>query len=605
MRTKREGRKRRSSIFSSLLFFMISVGIFPLIFSSYRLIEYNSNVLKRDRQLIHLQLCKSMASEISTYLNYCLGLLTPIDKSLELNMLDKNKSELLLNRVYNTFSGNLKFIEILYLNKKSEIQAGLLNLDDKTTKIINSSILKCLRSSSGIYISKPIYTRTFINGTIVVGKRIDIKGKAYACLIALFSIKKINYSFRRASMAGNVVYLVDIQKGDIIWHPNKEILLKKENISNTPIYGEMVRLDPFVINTFDVKLGKEKKLVSIYRIPYNVVNWGIVVETPESIANADINNMTLQTIKWAILSLIFAVILSFVFSVKIAQPIARLTAWTNKTTVYLRKLSSTIDEGELKELESEYQVKIDVKANNEIGILSDRFREMADTLKEKIKQLQQAAQENRELFKGSIKTLAAAIDAKDPYTRGHSERVTEYSLTIAKELGLSQEDLDNLENAALLHDIGKIGIKDEILQKPGDLTEEEFKIMKLHPEFGAKIIEQIPKLKPSVDGVRYHHERLDGSGYPAGLKGAQIPFAARIIAVADAFDAMTTERPYQKPFTPIAAIDRLKFLTEKGKFDAKIVNALIRAYNKKLIILPDQSEIKKPKYINFNISNDV
>ncbi len=605
MKSDREGRKKRSSIFSSLLFFMISVAIIPLIFSSYLLIKYNSNILKRDRQLIHLQLCKSMASEISTYLNYCLGLLTPIDKSLELNVLDKKRVELLLKRVFGTFSDNLKYIEILYLNKRSEIREGDTNLDAKTIKIINSSIINCLRSSGGIYFSEPFFTNTFKNGVIIVGKRIDFNNKPEACLIALFSIKKINYSFIRASMAGNVVYLVDIVGGNIIWHPDKDVLLKRENISNTPIYKEMIRLDPFVINTFDVKIGKEKKLVSIYKIPYTNVNWGIVVETPESIANADIKNMTLQTINLVILSLIFAIILSFIFSVKIAQPITRLTAWTNKMTVYLRKLSSTLDENELENLESKYQVKIDVKTNNEIGILSNRFKELADTLKEKIKQLQQAAKENRELFKGSIKTLAAAIDAKDPYTRGHSERVTEYSLTIARELDLSQEELDNLENAALLHDIGKIGIRDDILQKPGDLTEEEFKIMKMHPEFGAKIIEQIPKLKPSIAGVRYHHERLDGSGYPVGLKGDEIPLSARIIAVADAFDAMTTERPYQKPFTPMAAFERLKFLTEKGKFDVKVVNALIRAYNKKLINIPDQSEIKKPKYMDFNFKNDV
>ncbi len=601
--------KKRISIFYFLLLFMISVSIIPLTFSSYVLIDYNSNILKRDRQLIHLQLCKSMASEISTYLNYCLGLLTPIEKSIQLGVLNEEKIKTLLKNVYKTFPQNIKYIEIT--NPEGiKIEVGKTNLDRETIKKIDESISKCLKNKNDIFVSKPIYNPDFPNGVLIVGKRIRIKGEKESCLVSLLSIKKIDYSFKRASIAGNTVYLVDIHTGDVIWHPDKEILISKANITNTPIYDEMLRLDPFVINTFSVALEnkehkKENKLVSIYKIPDKNVNWGIVVETPVSIANADIESMKAKTFLFAIISIIFAIILSFAFSAMLTHSINNLIVWTNRLTKYLHRLSSTINEKELQEHESRYPAKTEVKLIHELGILSDRFQKLADTLKEKIEQLHQAAHENRELFKGSIKTLAAAIDAKDPYTRGHSERVTEYSLTIARELGLSQEELDNLENAALLHDIGKIGIKDEILQKPGELTDKEFEIMKLHPEFGAKIIEQIPKLKPSIAGVRYHHERLDGSGYPMGLKGNEIPLQARIIAVADAFDAMTTERPYQKPFTPKAAIERLKFLTNEGKFDKRVVNALIKAYNKKLITIPDQNEIKKPKYINFNQNGNV
>ncbi|MDD5287802.1 MAG: CHASE2 domain-containing protein [Dehalococcoidales bacterium] len=148
-------------------------------------------------------------------------------------------------------------------------------------------------------------------------------------------------------------------------------------------------------------------------------------------------------------------------------------------------------------------------------------------------------------YKSTIRALAAAIDAKDHYTRGHSERVTELALMGAKSLNMSLEEMEILEYAGILHDVGKIGIPDNILSKPGRLTKEEFEIIKQHPRLGANIITGIPFLEEARSLALHHHEKYDGTGYPDGLKGTDIPFGARLLAVADAFDSMTTDRAYR------------------------------------------------------------
>jgi len=180
----------------------------------------------------------------------------------------------------------------------------------------------------------------------------------------------------------------------------------------------------------------------------------------------------------------------------------------------------------------------------------------------------------RKVYLDTIRALAAAIDAKDPYTKGHSERVAETSVALAQELNLSDRDIENIEYTALLHDIGKIGIKDKILSKKSSLTDQEFDKIKEHTIMGAKIIEPVDFLKNSYKAIYHHHERYNGKGYPDGLKSEDIPLSARIIAVADAYDAMGSDRPYRKKLNKDKILNELK--DQSGKqFDPEIVKALI------------------------------
>ncbi len=184
----------------------------------------------------------------------------------------------------------------------------------------------------------------------------------------------------------------------------------------------------------------------------------------------------------------------------------------------------------------------------------------------------------------TITALALIIDARDPYTKKHSENVTRYSVAIAKNLGFNAGQLENIRRAALLHDIGKIGIRDGVLLKPGKLTPDEFEQIKMHPVKGGEIVQSLPFLKDVSDLVRHHHERYDGSGYPDGKIGNDIELGARILAVADSFDAMTTDRLYRKKLPLEVAKDELK-RNKSTQFDPQIVEAFLEVLDRNSAIL--------------------
>jgi len=199
--------------------------------------------------------------------------------------------------------------------------------------------------------------------------------------------------------------------------------------------------------------------------------------------------------------------------------------------------------------------------------------------------------ENARLFKdlqdsyiSTVRLLVSRIEEKDPYTHGHTERVTAYSVGIAKEMGFTPEEVQRIQFGAFLHDIGKIHTEDHVLHKPGALTEDEWRLVKMHPLRGAEMVKGVRFLERVVDMIRHHHERVDGKGYPDGLKGDEISVAAKIVNVADAFDAMTTDRPYRAGLTVEAAV---KELTQKAgtQFAAEIVEVMVQGLNTGNILL--------------------
>ncbi len=240
----------------------------------------------------------------------------------------------------------------------------------------------------------------------------------------------------------------------------------------------------------------------------------------------------------------------------------------------------------------DFSQRVHLLSRTEIGELAHTFNTMSDELERFVADLKRAAEENRELFMGSIQMLAGAVDEKDPYTRGHSDRVTRYSLLIAREMAQSDEFMETLRISAQLHDVGKIGIEDHILKKPGALTEEEFEVMKTHTTKGANILRPVTQLAEMLPGIELHHEALDGRGYPYGLQGDQIPLLARVIAVADTFDALTTNRPYQQAHTPEQALQIIRNLAGK-RLDPQAVEALLAVYGRGEIKI-QRFTIKRP-----------
>ncbi len=186
-------------------------------------------------------------------------------------------------------------------------------------------------------------------------------------------------------------------------------------------------------------------------------------------------------------------------------------------------------------------------------------------------------QELEEVFFQTAESLADAIEKRDPYTGGHTQRVTQYSLTIARHLPLKPDEMKWLKISAVLHDIGKIGIDDQILRKPDRLNPEEYQVIKRHADMGAEIIHHVKQLKNIIPGIKYHHEQLDGTGYPEGLKGEKIPIIAKIVAVADTYDAMTTDRSYRRGLSEELAIRELR-RGSGTQFDHEVVEAFIKAY---------------------------
>lgn len=205
---------------------------------------------------------------------------------------------------------------------------------------------------------------------------------------------------------------------------------------------------------------------------------------------------------------------------------------------------------------------------NQVAIAIDNARLMEDL---------------RQTFYETAEALAEAIEKRDPYTGGHTKRVLAYSLATAESMGLTPEEMEQLKLSAILHDIGKIGVEDRVLRKQGSLNDEEYGLMKGHPQMGAEIMEHIEKLKGIIPGMRHHHERFDGKGYPEGLKSSEIPLHARIIAVADTFDAMTSDRPYRKGLTDETAINELQKFAGI-QFDPDVVRAFIDAHKDGKII---------------------
>ncbi|PYV71584.1 MAG: hypothetical protein DMG97_15820 [Acidobacteria bacterium] len=285
-----------------------------------------------------------------------------------------------------------------------------------------------------------------------------------------------------------------------------------------------------VAATREFTAGSGRKSVAMLGTysPVTNLNWAVVVQKPRSEAYSSVFEMQ----RTARILALFAIALSIGVGIIAARRI------TNPLEV-LTESSHAIARGD-------FSQRVQLKSRTEIGELAQTFNFMSEELEHFVEGLKRAAAENRELFMSSIQMLAGAVDEKDPYTRGHSDRVTKYSVLIAKEMGMPEDFLETVRVSAQLHDVGKIGIEDRILKKPGALTAEEFEIMKTHTTKGANILRPVAQLKEMIPGIELHHESLDGRGYPHALKGDEVPMLARIIAVADTFDALTTNRPYQQ-----------------------------------------------------------
>jgi HD-GYP domain-containing protein (c-di-GMP phosphodiesterase class II) len=349
--------------------------------------------------------------------------------------------------------------------------------------------------------------------------------------------------------------------------------MKNLEIVRNFVDGNKAQVD--ATEDFAVQEGKNSvEMLGTYS-PVTILDWAVVVQKPQLEAYRGVYEMQ----RTARLLALLAVLLSIGISIFAARII------TNPLQI-LTQSSRALARGD-------FSQRVHLRSRTEIGELAETFNTMSQELEQFVEDLKRAAEENHALFLGSIQMLAGAVDEKDPYTRGHSDRVTRYSLLIAKEMKLPPTFMETLQISAQLHDVGKIGIEDRILKKPGALNAEEFEAMKTHTTKGANILRPVTQLAEMLPGIELHHEALDGRGYPYGLQGDQIPLLARVIAVADTFDALTTNRPYQHAHTPEEALAIIQTLVGK-RLDPEAVAALMAVYARGEIRIQRSIAIKRP-----------
>jgi HD-GYP domain-containing protein (c-di-GMP phosphodiesterase class II) len=405
---------------------------------------------------------------------------------------------------------------------------------------------------------------------MLVSTPVTYAGRFLGMIASVVDLEFLIRRLQEIERGGLNSYVVDSQ-GRLVAGPNGEYatgqaMTRLEIVKN---FVEQAGHAQMVAATQEFKVPNGKKSVVMLGTfsPVTTLNWAVVVQKPREEAYSSVYEMQ----RTARILAIFAVVLSIGVGIIAARRI------TNPLEV-LTESSHAIARGD-------FSQRVALKSRTEIGELAQTFNFMSGELEHFVEDLKRAATENRELFMNSIQMLAGAVDEKDPYTRGHSDRVTKYSVLIATEMGLEPEFLETVRVSAQLHDVGKIGIEDRILKKPGALTAEEFEIMKTHTTKGANILRPVANLREMIPGIELHHESLDGRGYPRGLKGDEIPLLPRIIAVADTFDALTTNRPYQHAHDADAALRIIHSLSGK-RLDPRPVAALQALYERGDIHVP-------------------
>jgi HD-GYP domain-containing protein (c-di-GMP phosphodiesterase class II) len=412
-------------------------------------------------------------------------------------------------------------------------------------------------------ISEPFALGQDNRPALVVSVPLLADGQFAGMFASVVSLDRLQSRLRDASVRDRTVYIVDVH-GHIVAYPDtRELVPGRDVTSTSPLARQVTELPQELRATQTSNFlvpGKDKRhqieMIGTYStIPE--LRWAVIAQRSLKDARVDagVEELTSDALKFVVGVTFMALIIGYLLAVGITRPIRGLVEST-------RAISR-----------AEFHERVQVSGTAEIGELAETFNHMASDIEEYVEKLKLAAEENRELFLGSIRMLAAAIDEKDPYTRGHSGRVAKYAIILGNGLGLTAEELDRLRISALLHDVGKIGVDDRVLKKPGKLTDEEFDLMKQHPSKGANIMRPVAQLKDMLPGIELHHERMDGGGYPYGLTGDQIPMMARIIAVADTLDAITTNRPYQSAMDLDFALERIRSLSV-SKFDPDVVHAL-------------------------------
>lgn len=558
----------RSSLTYPIAATLVLVTVLPVGFVGYDLARYNREVFKTKERKTLTRQAVNLASEASMYMRSNRDRLEGIVRTLQVVRVARpeTQAELLTETAAES---NLAFLYLQVAPIKGDgafVRAPAMS--DRAAGALSQPLAEAHeaalegRPSDRLQATVP----DLRSSVFVIGLPLEnADGTIWASLTAVLDLGPIEMRLEENASSGQTLVLFDQD-------------LNVVASSNAGLRGTRAPESPLIV---DFK-SSPVRLTRIYRssetrnslvgsvAPVGSEGWGIVVERDSSLAFRPIRVMLIRTVVVTAAAGLLALAIGLAIARKLIQPIQMID-----------RVSSEIAEGNL-------TVRVPVTGSAELAHLAENFNHMAGNIETLVRRLRQALRQNQELFLETIRTLAAAIDAKDPYTRGHSERVSSFSMAIARHLGLNSEEVFRVRIAAILHDVGKLGIREGILNKPGGLTEEEFRIMRQHPEIGSQIMAPIRALKDIIPGIRNHHETWDGTGYPDGLAGEEIPLVARIIGVADTFDAMTTNRPYQRAMALETVVEKIESFSG-NRFAPEVVAALVAAVHAGDITPPDDS----------------
>jgi HD-GYP domain-containing protein (c-di-GMP phosphodiesterase class II) len=550
---------------------MLLVSVLPIALYHRQVLQLSQTKLTDTESVQQTEVTRSLAEEIQQFDSNLYQQLISERQILALTGLidkvDDVQSAPQVTRVLENFvASNPNILYLTAVGKEAKgTGAGNFQADQDpfVAKALQRAFTVTLQSL--VFRSDPLAIGPESRPAFVMAVPLEVNDQFSGMLAAVVSLDSVLRRLQETSVRGREVFVVD-HDGRIVAHPDvHQFVPGADAKSNSPVVSQVVALPKGLRTTETLRRfettdnGSKVEMVGTYTtIPD--LNWAVVAQRGLDKAREDagVTELNAQALKFVVVVTIAALILGYLFAVGISTPIRALAVST-----------LAISRGE-------FHQRTPVQGAAEISELAETFNHMAGDIEKFIEQLKQAADQNHELFLGSIRMLAAAIDEKDPYTRGHSGRVAKYSVIIGQQLGLPSAELENIRISALLHDVGKIGVDDRVLKKPGALTEEEFELMKQHPQKGANIMRPVAQLKDVLPGIELHHEHMNGGGYPHGLRGDEIPLMARIIAVADTLDAMTTNRPYQSAMDLDFAMNRI-LSQVSTKFDSAVVDALHRA----------------------------
>ncbi len=567
---------------------LLAISVLPMYFYSAQIETMNRERLKTNEMLLQNTVTRSLADDISQHQEALHMMLANLSSSIQVMMLaspggnDPGAQKLLtpeLRAMVENFvssSNDIAYATLFNADAKG-VSAGRIEPDVFLQRELERAYQAAREGRA--YSGQPLMVGggKSARTVMLVSSPIMYDGRFLGMIASVVDMEYLIRRLQQVSLSGLMPYVVDSQ-GRLVAAATAQYATGQD-MSHFDIVrsfvGEGAKAQLAATREFTVRDdNNETEMLGTY-VPVTSLDWAVVVQKPREDAYRGIYEMqrTGRLLAW--LAVFVSVGLSILSARRITSPLQ-----------VLAQSSRAIARGD-------FSQRVHLKTRTEIGELAATFNTMSDELEQFVEDLKRAADENKNLFMGSIQMLAGAVDEKDPYTRGHSDRVTKYSLLIAKEMGLGPDFLEILRISAQLHDVGKIGIEDRILKKPGALTPEEFEIMKTHTTKGANILRPVPQLREMLPGIELHHEALNGRGYPYGLQGEDIPLLARVIAVADTFDALTTNRPYQQAHDPAEALRIIQNLSGK-RLDPKAVTALLAVFERGEIRLQKSSPPTMP-----------